>query len=264
MTFTLDNHFFTLLKHKFALRFFFAIFIFLLAIATGIVGYMIIEDYTLNEAFYMAMITISTVGYGEVKPLSPDGRIFTSFLIIFNIGALAYIISVISSFIIEGDFKILFKEIKMEQDIKKLNRHVIVCGYGRLGRIICKDLEKTGCEILIVEYNEKVLKEVEQKGFLFYKGDATEDDTIINLGIDRAETLISTFHSDASNVYVVLAAREINPSLKIISRASEGPNLSKLKLAGANHVIIPEDLGGSYIAALVNGNENSIIKNWSH
>lgn len=255
MTNNLGKRFTDIITHRFTLRFLFAIFIFCVAIASGVIGFMWIEDYDLGEAFYMTMLTISTVGFNEVKPLSPDGRLFTSILIIFNIGAVAYAIGVVSSFILEGDFKVLFNETKMENTIQSLENHIIVCGYGRLARVICENMQPSGKPILIVESNEEIIEELKEKDKLFYQGDATEDETLQNIGIEKAATIITTFHSDAANVFVTLAARERNKSATIISRASEEANISKLKLAGATDVVIPENIGGTHIARIVNGNQ---------
>ena len=245
-------------------RLLFAVLFFAIAILSGIIGFIILEGYSLSEAFYMTIITISTVGYGEVRPLSHEGRLFTSLLILFNIGALAYAVSVISAFIFEGDLKAVIKENQMEQDLKKLKNHVVVCGYGRLGRSICRDLEAEGSQILIVEKDEKILEELASKEMLFLSGDAAEDETILKMRIEHATIIVTTFHSDASNIFVALAARELNPNLNIISRASAEANVSKLKLAGADHIIIPEDLTGSYIASLVSGKEEVAIGKWEY
>ncbi len=258
-----DNQFSRIMQHRFTQRFLTAILVFLTAITSGIIGYMIIEGYTLLEAFYMTMLTISTVGFNEVRPLTEKGRLFTSFLIVFNIGAAAYAISVLNSFIIEGDFKTLFKETQMEKTIANLKGHIIVCGYGRLGKVVCSDLEKSGKKVLIVEKSEEIIEELKDKDKLYYAGDATIDETIRKIGIERADIVITTVHSDASNVYIVLAARELNSEIKIISRASEEANVSKLKRAGADKVIIPEDIGGAYVAALVNGKENIELNSWA-
>lgn len=255
---------FGIVRHKFMQRLFFAIVFFGIAICSGIIGLMIIEDYTINEAFYMTVITISTVGFNEVRPLSPAGRVFISILILFNIGAFTYAVSVISAFIFEWDLKGVIKENKMERELKNLEGHIIVCGYGRLGRIVCKDLESEGRSILVVEKQERLVEELREKGMLYIDGDAEEDETVLKMKVENASTIITTFHSDASNIYVVLAARELNKEIKIISRASESANVSKLKLAGADHIIIPEDIGGSYIASIVSGKDEVKIGHWGY
>ncbi|MCP4121813.1 MAG: potassium channel family protein [Bacteroidetes bacterium] len=264
MTILTDNKFVKLVTHKFMQRLFFAVLLFGFATCTGIVGYIILEGYTMNEAFYMTIITISTVGFGEVHPLSEKGRLFTALLIILNIGVLTYTVSVISAFIFEGDLKSVIKENQMTAEIERLKDHIIVCGYGRLGRMVCTDLTKSGKDILIVENNKDSMDELISKDKICLEGDATDDEVILQMGITNADTIITTFHSDASNIFVVLAARELNKEIRIISRASSEANISKLKLAGANHVIIPEDIGGSFIAAMVRGKEHVEMGKWGY
>lgn len=246
-----NSHFFRIIKHRNTRRILYALLIFNIAIASGVIGYVLIEDMTHLEALYMTIITISTVGFGEVEPLTALGKKFTIFLIVFNIGAFTYALSVLSSFILEGDLKELFTKSKIEMNIEELKNHVIVCGYGRLGRIVCEDLEESGQSVLIVERDPEIASDLIEKGKLVFIGDATEDETITKIGIERASTLITTLHSDANNVFIALATREISSTINIISRASEEANISKMKLAGADNVIIPEDIGGSYIASLV-------------
>ena len=259
-----DSHFTDLLRHKFIQRFLYAILFFSMAMGAGIGGFMLIEGFSLIDAFYMTIITISTVGFQEVHDLSENGRIFTGFLILFNIGALTYSVGVVSAFIFEWDLKSVLKENQMKRELEKLDAHVVVCGYGRLGRIVCKDLEEHGRKVLIVERSDKITVELDNEGKTYLIGDATEDSTIVKMRIGQATTIITTFHSDAANIFVVLAAREINRELKIISRASTEANVSKLKLAGADHIIIPEDIGGSYIASLVSGTEHVAIGKWEY
>jgi len=246
-----NTHFFRIIIHRSTRRILYALLIFVIAISSGVIGYEIIEGMTHLEALYMTVITISTVGFGEVEPLTELGKKFTIFLIIFNIGAFTYALSVLSSFILEGDLKAIFNESKIKMNIKELKNHVIVCGYGRLGKTVCEDLEENGKSVLIVERDSEIAEELIEKGKLVYVGNATDDLTIKKIGIDKASTLITTLHSDAENVFIALATREISPTINIISRASEEANISKMKLAGANNVIIPEDIGGSYIASLV-------------
>lgn len=238
---------------RFMWRLAYAALFFLIALTIGVVGFIIIEDYTFNEALYMTVITFSTVGYGEVHPLSDAGRDFTVLLIVLNLGVFTYVVSVLSTFVIEGDFRSVFKRNKMLQQIGKLKDHVIICGYGRLGKVVADDLIESGRKVLIVEQNPSVIDRLKDKDMLHLVGDATEEENILAMGIKKASTLITTFHTDATNTFVVLAARELNRDIEIISRSSKEANISKLKLAGANHVIIPEDIGGSYIASIVSG-----------
>lgn len=229
-----------------------AIGLMLVVMIVGVVGYRVIEDYTLLDSIFMTVITVATVGYREVKELDAAGKIFTSLLIIFSIGTFAYAMSVITRYIIEGEFQTYFKHYKVNKEIQKLKNHVIVCGYGRNGRQACEQL-RSGNEIYVaIESNPDIIESMRADGnILFIEGDATQDEILAEAGLERAKALITALPSDASNVFVVLTARDKNPSLKIISRASDDASEHKLKRAGANNVIMPDKIGGTHMAALV-------------
>jgi len=221
-------------------------------LAIGIGGFMFIANANFWEAVYMTIITISTVGYGEVIELDTNGRIFTSFLIIFNLGIFAYAVSIITSFIIEGNFQRLIKDYRVYQKIENLENHVIVCGYGRHGYEVTSELYKQKIPFVIIEKEEEKIEELRGNGkFLYIDGDATHDDILEEAGIDRAASLIATLGEDADNVFVVLSARQLNPKLRIISRAFNQKAEAKLIRAGADHVIQPERIGGFYMATMV-------------
>lgn len=224
----------------------------LVVMIVGVVGYRVIEDYTLLDSIFMTVITVATVGYREVKELDAAGKIFTSLLIIFSIGTFAYAMSVITRYVIEGEFQTYFKHYKVNKEIQKLKNHVIVCGYGRNGRQACEQL-RSGNEIYVaIESNPDIIESMRADGnILFIEGDATQDEILAEAGLERAKALITALPSDASNVFVVLTARDKNPSLKIISRASDDASEHKLKRAGANNVIMPDKIGGTHMAALV-------------
>ncbi len=218
----------------------------------GISGYILIEDYTFLEAVYMTITTISTVGFQEINPLSDYGRIFTSLLIVSSIGIYFYCVTSLAKFIIEGEFKKFYMHYNVNKKIEKLENHVIVCGYGRTGRQICLELIDDGIPFIVIESRENVIEYLKIDGnILYYDGDATEEDTLLLAGIKRAKAIITTLPEDPDNVYVVLTARELNPDITIISRASNEASESKLKRAGANNVIMPEKIGGAHMAALV-------------
>ncbi|MBI5403604.1 MAG: potassium channel protein [Ignavibacteriae bacterium] len=224
----------------------------LICFSIGIVGYMAIEDFTFLEALYMTVTTISTVGFQEVHPLSDSGRIFTIFLIVSNIGLFFYGVTLIAKFIIEGEFNNFFKHYNVNKKIDKLENHVVVCGYGRTGRQICLELADDNIPFIVVESRENVIEYLKlDNHILFYDGDATEEETLLTVGIKKAKAIITTLPEDPDNVYVVLTARELNPDITIISRASNESSESKLKRAGANSVIMPEKIGGAHMAALV-------------
>ncbi len=223
----------------------------LLIIVIGIWGFMYIEDYSLVEGFYMTIITISTVGFGEVKPLSEAGRIFTAFFIIATFGIFTYGISTLTAFFIEGNAKEIINTYRMLKKIKKLKNHVIICGFGRNGIAIVKELLAKNISVVVVEQNPDVEKYLQKYEQVYYvMGDATSDTTLKNANIEAAKTLITTLPQDADNVFIVLSARQLNPNLRIISRASSEGVIKKLKIAGANFVVQPEQIGGIQMAHL--------------
>lgn len=229
-----------------------ALFLLIIALLIGVVGFILIEGYTLAEAFYMTIITLSTVGYGEVQPLSSSGRWFASILIIFNLGIFTYSISTISLFILEGNLRILLKDFRVFTKIEELTDHVILCGAGRHGKEVMQELKKQHIPYVVIEKEEEQIEELrEQNKILYIQGDATHDDILEEAGIDRARALVVTLGEEADNVYVVLTARQLNPSIRIISRALGPKSESKLKRAGANFVVMPERIGGFYMSTLV-------------
>jgi voltage-gated potassium channel len=218
---------------------------------TGIIGFMTIDHYTFSEAFYMTIITLSTVGFGEVQPLSPSGQIFTSFLIIFNLGVFAYAISIISNFILEGELRNFLKDYKMYQQIQRLEDHTIVCGFGRHGQQICEELTKNNLSFVVIEPDNKKFEVLREFKYLFMEGDATDDDVLIDARISAAKAVVITYSENALNVYTVLTARQLNPKLRIITRATDRTAEKKLLRAGANHVVLTEVIGGFYMATLI-------------
>jgi len=222
------------------------------SIIFGTAGYMIIEGYSLIDAYYMTMITVTTVGFLEVHPLSDAGRIFTTILLVTNIGLFFYGATTIVRLVVEGEFRNLYKNYNVKKKIGALKNHVIVCGYGRNGRQVCLELKDDKHPYLIVESRENIIEELkEQSDILFIEGDATEEAILIEAGIKKAKAIITTLPEDPDNVYVALSARELNPDITIISRASNESSVNKLKRAGANNVIMPEKIGGAHMAALV-------------
>lgn len=222
------------------------------ALTIGIFGYMLIEGYSLFDAYYMAIITLASVGYEEVHPLSDAGRLFTSFFILINVGIFAYAISTITGIFAEGGFSKLLHDFRMNQKIESLRDHVIVCGFGRHATEVAQELSKQGVSFVIVEKKAATVDELRHSGYLYFEGDATEDDVLMEVGIDRAKALVLTLPDDADNLFVTLSARQINPRLRIISRAGNLADEVKIRRAGADHTVVPEQIGGFYMATLVN------------
>ncbi len=222
----------------------------LLILSIGVLGYHSIEGYSFIEALYMTIITITTVGFGEVNKLSNEGRIFTIFLIFSGLSVFTYFISQITSHFIEGRVASLFRKYRAK-NIKKMKNHIIVIGYGRNGKQTVKELEYLNNNILVIDNNhELVLEQVESHRF-FMEGDATEDEVLIKAGIKHAKALITTLPNDADNLFIVLTARSLNPNLIIISRASTESAEKKLRIAGVSHIVFPEQVGGVHMARLV-------------
>jgi len=212
---------------------------------------MLIEHYTFLEAIYMTMLTLSTVGYGEVHKLSDTGRVFTILLIIFDLTVFGYTIALISTYFLDGEFMEEYKLFNMKKSISGLSGHVIICGFGRNGREAARTLHEKGKDFVVIE---KITSKPEDEDLAiryFLQGDATRDDILKQAGIDKACAIITTLPEDAANVFVVLTARELNPGLKIISRASQDTSVRKLKTAGADNVIMPDKLGGAHMATMV-------------
>jgi len=221
-------------------------------IALGTFGFMFLEGYNLNQAFYMTIITISTVGYSEVKPLSEQGHLFVSILIMFNVGIFTYTLAVFSYYIVQGEIFKSFHSKLIEREIHKLRDHVIVCGYGRFGREIVHYLRKHGKLIVVIEQDESHILELRKTSEILYvKEDATHDDGLLAAGVLHAGALISALRDDADNVYTILTAKQLNPKIRVISRATDPRAKKKLEMAGAEYVVLPELIGGFYMANLI-------------
>lgn len=217
----------------------------------GSVGYVFLEDYSPVEALYMTLITVSTVGFREVRPLSEPGMVFTSLLIISSIGTFAYAISALTTYFVDGEYRNTFKAARLKKEIDKLENHVIVCGHGRVGEMAVSELRDHDTTVVVIESDEAKCEELRQEGFLVISGDATKDKNLEKAGIDRAKALISTMPVDSENLYVILSAREKNSNLLLISRASQINSVHKLRVAGADNVIMPDKVGGAHMASLV-------------
>lgn len=233
-------------------RFYVPLLIMLSVWLLGTIGYVLIDNYSWFDAFYMTIITVATVGYGEVAPLSQSGKLFTAFLIITSFGTFAYAVSSITKFVIDGEFNEFFKNRKLNATIDKISDHVIICGYGRNGRQAAQVLKKHNKRFVVIENSATLTSTLNHKfSELVITGDSTQDEVLIKAGILRARAIITTLPVDADNLFIVLSARNLNKNLTIISRASEDNSDTKLKIAGANNVIMPDKVGGAHMASLV-------------
>lgn len=230
-------------------RLIFALIFITCVVIAGSAGYMLIEGWSCMDSLYMTIITIASVGYKEIHDLSPNGRIFTIILIISSVGSVTYALTTIAKIIVEGEIQEIFGRKKLEKRIKELKNHYIICGYGRMGRITCRELKGKNIKFGVIEKEPNTFKADEET--IILKGDATKDELLKEMGIEKAKGLISALPTDAENLFVVLSARELNPNLFIVARAGEEGSEQKLLRAGADRVVSPYHIGGLRIAHTV-------------
>ena len=230
-----------------------SLFVLLLLLSLGTSGYMVIEGWEALDALYMTVITLGTVGFREVHTLSSGGKVFTMMLIFFGVGVIGYIVGSLAQIMFEGQFQRIIGRKKVEKAIAALEDHYIICGFGRIGSLICKEFAAKPLPFVVVERDTGMVDLMEQDGHghLFLRGDATVDDVLLKAGIKKAKGLISVVTSDTENVYITLTARGLNPDLFILARAGEEGSEIKLKRAGANKVVSPYLIGGSRMAQAI-------------
>ncbi len=228
-----------------------SLFILLVLVSLGTTGYMFIEGWRFLDAFYMTIITLATVGFREVHPLSDAGQVFTILLIVFGVSVLGYTVGKLAQIMFEGQIQRFLGRKKVEMSIDALREHYIICGYGRIGMLICREFAAKPIPFVVVENNPAVLEKLEEDSVLFLRGNATEDETLLKAGIKRAKGLVSVVTSDTENVYITLTARGLNPDLFILARSGEPGSEIKLQRAGANKVVSPYHIGGSRMAQAI-------------
>ncbi|MCX7548157.1 potassium channel protein [Xanthomarina sp. F1114] len=228
-----------------------AIALLILLLSAGVIGFRILSQLSWIDALYMTVITITTVGFGEVQPLDESSKVFTVFLILTSVVIVGYAISVITEYILSRNNFEGLKQRKMQKKIDSLKNHIIICGYGRNGKQAAKKLLAYNKEFVIIERNKELAEKHQSEEVPFIIGNANEDETLLHAGIEHAVTLISALPNDADNLFVVLSSRQLNSKLNIISRASQEASYKKLKLAGADNVILPDKIGGDHMASLV-------------
>jgi voltage-gated potassium channel len=214
----------------------------------GVIGFISIERFSFGDALYMTVITESTVGFTEVHTLSGEGRYFTIVLIILSFGVFAFAVTSITSYISGGEYKKNIFKMKHDQLMNNLENHSIVCGYGRVGRKAIDELSKQNKSFVIIENNQKL---VDEPNLVMIIGDATMDETLLKAGIKKAANIIVALPSDSDNLMIIVTAHALNPRINIVARVSNKVNESKLKNAGANHIISPDSVGGIAMARMV-------------
>lgn len=236
-------------------RIFIAFGLLLGLIIIGTIGYLVIEKdnqkggWNLLDAVWMTIITVTTVGYGDME-MSDAGRVFTMFLIISGIGMYIYSVTVITAFLVEGQLLSFFKHKKMTRDVEKLSNHYIICGIGDTGLHVLEEMVKAEASFVGIDVDEERLEHLaETHDFLSLHGDATDDDMLIRAGIERAKGLVACLSRDQDNLFVVISAKKLNPSLRVVSKAVENNSPDKLVTAGADEVVLPDHIGGIRLAS---------------
>jgi voltage-gated potassium channel len=230
---------------------YFTLLLLIAVMVIGSIGYRFL-GFTTSEAIYQTIITIATVGFEEVHPLDTRGMWFTSVLVIFSFGIFAYAVTTFTRFIVEGVFRNTFKDNKVKRKIDRISNHVVLCGYGRNGKQAAWELLQHDVPLVVVEKDPDIVQSLrETPGMLYVEGDAEDENILRQANIESARAMITTLPVDADNLFVVLTAKELNPGMKIISRASLENSDVKLKRAGASNVIMPDRIGGQRMAKLV-------------
>jgi voltage-gated potassium channel len=217
-------------------------------VAAGTLGYRFIEDYAWLDSLYMTVITLSTVGFQEVRPLSPAGRVFTIVLLVVGLGVVFYTAVAVAAKVVEGEFQQFFGRKRMEKRIGALRDHYLVCGFGRIGEVVCRELASKPVPFVVIEQDAEQVRRAEEAKYLVVRGDATEEKTLLAAGAARAQGLFAALPTDAGNVFVTLTAKELNSSIVVVARAETERSERTLVHAGADKVISPYAMGGHRMA----------------
>jgi len=224
----------------------------LLVLVGGTVGYTLVEDgWTLFDGFYMTLITLTTIGFSEVHTMSTAGRVLTVLIIIFGLGSAATILTQLGHLMMQGNILAIWRKRRMENRISKMKDHVIICGYGRIGQAICSDLTNMGVQCVIVDRDEGRVGNAQGMEITILSGNATTDEALISAGIERAVILVAALSNDSDNLFVALAARDLNPDLMVIARGEDKSIETRMLRAGVDRVVYPAQLGGGQIARLI-------------
>jgi len=221
-----------------------SLILFFVILITGIIGFMVFEDLDIDDAIYMAVVTIATVGYGDIVPKTPAGRLFTCLFIIIGVGTAYYTFTLVISMSVEGRLKDFLGRKDMDRRIASLKNHIIVCGAGKVGSNIVERLQHEGQDFVVVEKEQLLYQQLCEQKVLVVHGDATLDEVLLSVGVKRAKGLITALSHDADNVYVTLTGKNLNPEITIVARADRKEAEGKLRSAGANTVIFPSVMGG--------------------
>ncbi|HWR03339.1 MAG TPA: NAD-binding protein [Humidesulfovibrio sp.] len=225
--------------------------IMLVIFVAGMCMFMFVEGWNAIDSFYMMVITLSTVGFGEIQPLSDRARLLTSAIIILGVGNFAYIVGSFSRMLVDGHLHNLLWRRKVQRRIDKLENHYIVCGYGRIGGVVVQEILKVSSDVVVIEHDPALVEQLKRDGIMHLAGDATDDGLLVCAGIKRARSIVTALTDEAANVYVTLTARQLNPNISIIARANNASHITRLEFAGANRVVLPHLIGGVRMAHTV-------------
>ena len=231
-----------------AKRLFLSILFVVVICILGASGYMVLEGWNAFDATYMTVMTLATVGYGEVHELDQIGKLYTILLIVSGVGFFLYVIGSVVQFMVEGQIMALLGRKRLDRQIEHLKNHYIVCGYGRIGKVLCKSLERKPIDLVVIDNDPEVLAAMEERAIFLVSGNATDESVLLKAGIKNAKGLIAVLGTDADNVFLVLTARQLSPDLFIMARASYQENKAKLKTAGADVVESPYEMGAISMA----------------
>ncbi|RLB85996.1 MAG: potassium channel protein [Deltaproteobacteria bacterium] len=217
-------------------------------VSLGVTGYMIIEGWDLLDALYMTVTTLTTVGYGEVHEMSRIGQMFNILLICIGVTFFLYVAGAVVQFMVEGRIRTVLGRRRLDKKIGRLRTHYIICGYGRIGKVLCKMLLRKPIELVVIEKDQELIPVMDKDKILYLSGDATDESNLLKAGIQHAKGLVAALATDTENVFLVLTARQLNPGLFIMASANRGESKSKLLAAGANRVESPYDIGATSMA----------------
>ena len=220
-------------------------------LALGTAGYVLIEGMSAVDAFYLTAVTVSTVGYGDIVPVTRTGRLFTVVLIMTGVGTVLYLLTQLAELVIEGQLREVFGRSTMQREVEKLRGHVIVCGYGRFGKAVVEELMRSRSPLVILDSDAAKKDELAELAVPYFIGSALSDDALLEAGVERARAIVVATPSDSDNVFITLSARERNPRISIHARAESESGARRLRLAGAQQVISAYQIGGTRIAASI-------------
>lgn len=222
----------------------------LFVLGIGTVGYVIIEKWSWFDAIYMTFITVSTVGYKEVRDLSETGKIFTIFVILGGTGTMFYTLTILGQYLVEGQLATVFGRRRMKDDINRLKNHVILCGYGKMGQEVARVFNNEGTKFVVIDSSEEIAQKAIKDGNLCIYGDATRDSVLKEAGVAKAQALVTALPGDSDNLYVTLSAKELNPNIFVVARVDNEESEAKFKRAGVNRTMSPYGIGGRRMAML--------------